>query len=471
MILHIIRKEILQSFLNLRMPLTLILVTAVMIFSAFLFIEDYQQQLADYGRNVNGSLQGLAQRADGTWLTIYSTLSCYEQPVYMAPTRLAFLSEGSEKELPNAFQVSAFWISGPIKNLRENRLLRKFKDVDWVFVVSVIMSFAAIVLSYDGISGEREKGTLRLCMSNPVPRSIMILGKYIGTMILLIVPLLVGMLSSLIIITTSDKINIMGEDWIRIALVIIFSTLYLSIFVMLGLFVSSMFSSSDASLVILLLVWAVIVVIIPNIGGTVVTSLSELPSKETVSRDAQEARARAYDEYNARHPNAGEWYLIGWWLAYGEELARALEGNDALMRVYDRYWNQMVAQVRFGRNVTRISPTGVYQQAAEALVGSGIDHYENFLKQVRRYKTELRQFLLDHYPLDPHRSYSEDMDTLKEALSTKIFTATDVPKFRDEPISVEDSMKNSLLDIAILLTFNVFFFMAAHISFLYQDIT
>ena len=55
-------------------------------------------------------------------------------------------SGGGEKELPNAFLVNAFRMTGPTKRMRGNYLLRKFEDVDWVFVVSVIMSFAAIVL-------------------------------------------------------------------------------------------------------------------------------------------------------------------------------------------------------------------------------------------------------------------------------------------------------------------------------------
>jgi ABC-type transport system involved in multi-copper enzyme maturation permease subunit len=98
---------------------------------------------------------------------------------------------------------------------------------------------------------------------------------------------------------------------------------------------------------------------------------------------------------------------------------------------------------------------------------------------VRKYKLTLRDFLLEHYPLDIYRPHGvgrsgEEVEKydkeLVEALSRRIFTAAEIPKFRDEPISMKDSMKNSLWDIAILFLFNIAFFMAAHISFLYQDI-
>ena len=65
MLLCIIRKEILNGFLSLRLPFTLLLVTAVMVSAAFLFLEDYQQQLADYDRNVKDNLQKEGQKLMG----------------------------------------------------------------------------------------------------------------------------------------------------------------------------------------------------------------------------------------------------------------------------------------------------------------------------------------------------------------------------------------------------------------------
>jgi len=167
MLLCIIRREILNGFLSLRLPFTLLLVTAVMASAAFLFLEDYQQQLADYDRNIQDNLQKVSQRASGSWFALANVFSRNHQWVYRAPSRLAFLAAGHEKNLPNAFEVNAFTIQNPTRRLRENCFLRWSEDLDWAFVISVIMSFAAIVLVYDSISGERESGTLRLSMSNP----------------------------------------------------------------------------------------------------------------------------------------------------------------------------------------------------------------------------------------------------------------------------------------------------------------
>jgi hypothetical protein len=95
MILHILRKEILQGFLSLRFPVTLLLVTVVMISGALLFIEDHKQQMADYSRNVRANLEWLSKNTDNAgWRAIYTGLSWNWQSVYRMPTRLAFLTEG-----------------------------------------------------------------------------------------------------------------------------------------------------------------------------------------------------------------------------------------------------------------------------------------------------------------------------------------------------------------------------------------
>jgi ABC-type transport system involved in multi-copper enzyme maturation permease subunit len=330
------------------------------------------------------------------------------------------------------------------------------------------MSFAAIVLVYDSISGERERGTLRLNMSNPVPRSTVILGKYLGTMIMLIIPLLIGMLFSMIIVAISGKVSLGGSDWVRILVIILLSLLYLSIFVLLGLFLSSLLRSSAASLVLLLLAWTVIVVVIPSVTGVITTHLSELPS---IGWKARDARDKADQEYDASHPEAED-LLAGYWVTRGN-LGKHLYRNDAYMAVYKDYWDKMVLGVRLGRNVARISPCVVYRCATESIAGSGIDHHESFMKQIWQYRTSLRNFLVDHYPLDLHRRYEGDEELERHAFRACAgvkFTGADVPKFHDDPIPAGDAMRNSLWDIAILFILNFVFFMAAYMSFLRRDV-
>ncbi len=106
MVMHIIRKEILQGFLSLRFALTLALVTSAMVSGAFLFLADYQQQLTDHDENVRSNLRELSKRAEYRGWVAWKYVFGIDQWVYRAPSSLAFLAEANEMELPNAFQVS-----------------------------------------------------------------------------------------------------------------------------------------------------------------------------------------------------------------------------------------------------------------------------------------------------------------------------------------------------------------------------
>ncbi|MFC1713003.1 hypothetical protein ACFL6S_05000 [Candidatus Poribacteria bacterium] len=264
--------------------------------------------------------------------------------------------------------------------------------------------------------------------------------------------------------------NLAGADWVRILTTVLLSWLYLSIFVLLGLFISSLLRSSAASLVLLLLTWTVIVVVIPSVTGVIAARFSELPSDRELGQAVWSAWKKADQEYGARHPESAD-HLAGYWFARAS-LGKHLDRNDATMAVYRDYWDEMVEDVRSGYNVTRISPCVIYRRAVESTAGSGIDHYESFMKQVWRYKSLLRDFLISHHPLDFHKQYESSSEQRQafQAVSGVKFTGADVPRFHDDPIPAGDAMMNSLWNIVILFMYNFVFFMAAYISFLRRDV-
>ena len=71
----------------------------------------------------------------------------------------------------------------------EHRVFAIFGSLDLAFIVKVVLSLFAILLTFDAICGEREGGTLKLVLSNAVPRDRVILGKLVGGFLALVVPL------------------------------------------------------------------------------------------------------------------------------------------------------------------------------------------------------------------------------------------------------------------------------------------
>ena len=210
------------------------------------------------------------------------------QLIYRSPSPLGFIAEGHEKDLPNAFAVDAFELVGPQTILRRNYTLQRFDALDWVFTVGIILSFAAFAMTYDSISGEVETGTLRLCLSNSLPRATLLLGKYIGVIISLSIPLIIGICLNTLIISLFGVLPFELTYWLQIGGVVLFSVLYISVFATLGLFISCLTKSSSVSLVLLLLFWVCFAVFIPRTGGLLASRLTELPDEKTVARQAND---------------------------------------------------------------------------------------------------------------------------------------------------------------------------------------
>ena len=452
MLLEIIWRELLDHLQSLRFVLTLLLVIVLMLTGSVLYIHDYRQQVADYRENVSENLQLLE---DKTKRGLHSVVShAPNLLIYRAPSPLGFIAEGHEKDLPNAFAVDAFELVGPQAILRRNYTLQRFDALDWVFTVGVILSFAAFAMTYDSISGEAETGTLRLCLSNSLPRATLLLGKYIGTIISLLIPLIVGICMNVLIISLFRVLPFEPTYWLQIGGVVLFSVLYISVFATLGLFISCLTRSSSVSLVLLLLVWVCFAVFIPRTGGLLASRLAELPDEKTIARQASETGYEILKRYGKDRFSA-HW-------SPGEPLTRATRIADAKQAIYNEYRQQQLHQVKLAQNISRISPTAIYQIGCETLVGTGIKHYDRFFKKAMEYRRSLLQFTYEEYPFNPN-VFLEDAE--RQKLSELRISVDKIPKFDDNPADFSASFAEASLDLLLLFLFNLVFFIGAFLAF------
>ena len=234
MVSHIMRKEILENLLSLRFMLSLLLIVSLFAASAFMFISKYQQESDDYWKETNKNLSILREHSKHLY-----ELAFYKQVVWRQPKPLLLCAEGFEKTLPDWFKFDPFTIDSPEVRSRSNFLLTYFSDIDWVFMISLVFSFVALLLTYDCICGEKDAGTLRLTLAGSMPRYKVLLGKYFGTMLTMGIPLLIGLLINLIIVVSYRDVAINAAQWFKILTIVLLSFLYLSIFVLLGILISS----------------------------------------------------------------------------------------------------------------------------------------------------------------------------------------------------------------------------------------
>ncbi len=246
---------------------------------------------------------------------------------------------------------------------------------------------------------------------------------------------------------------------LQIGGVVLFSVLYISVFATLGLFISCLTRSASVSLVLLLLVWVCFVVFIPRTGGLLASRLTELPDEKTIARQAGDAMHDIRKRY-------GEGRFSARW-SPGEPLTRSAKIADAKQAIYDEYRNQQLYQVKLAQNISRISPTAIYQTGCESLVGTGIKHYKRFFKKAIEYRRSLLQFTYEEYPFNPNL-FLTDVERTK--LTELKISLDKIPKFDDTPSDFSTSFAEASLDILLLLLFNLVFFMGAFLAFMRYDL-
>ena len=288
--------------------------------------------------------------------------------LYKKPSPLGFIAAGADSNLPkrvtgNAesgrnWQHSNFhyvssnnWsLEYPQDLFRKNDMLPNFTELDWTFIIGLVMSFMAILFTYDAISGERETGTLSLLMSNSVSRATVLLGKFMGAFLTILIPLFIGILLNLMIVNASRLVSLSRDEWARVGIICIISVVYISIFLWLGLFISTQFSNSSSSLLVLLLIWIVFVVLIPNTMGVLASGFQQVPPRSEVSRLKQ----AKLDEINQRYLESDRLFQFGSpsddppkiealqvWADY------LTEHTDVKSRFDDEHLNKQFAQVEF----------------------------------------------------------------------------------------------------------------------------
>jgi len=180
-------------------------------------------------------------------------------------------------------------------------------------LATMVGYFAAIMglaLGVDAISGEREKGTLKITLAQPVFRDTLINGKFLAALFAISLATLIASLveigSSVLVLGITPT----GEDVARLMLFLLFSILFAMTYYGIAAFLSTVSKRTTQSVIIGVVIWAVFTFVIPVVATLVAFVLMPMrftpgQSQEEMERFAEELRKRTaiMETINSVTPN------------------------------------------------------------------------------------------------------------------------------------------------------------------------
>jgi ABC-type transport system involved in multi-copper enzyme maturation permease subunit len=474
MLALVIKKEILEHLMSLRFSLACILCFITLGLGAWVNSREYTENLADFRANV--TMHRLeAESYNRAWMIIWQGAK-----VDLPLNIMQIFASRRAYDGVRTIQISQDFEPQPASGTATNPLAKMFPRTDLIFFVGIVMSLLALVFSYDAVSGEKEQGTLRLMLSYSIPRDTYLMGKWIGGFISLVLPLALGLICAVMITLVFRDVHYTPANWLQLALLFLFSVLYLAAIYSLGLFVSARTERPATAAVAVLLAWVILVLAWPAVTPYLAARFgkaSSLVDLEKKKRDVIkggweqcEAAAKAYDQ---AHDIPEKWWESG--LAWDSEkiLKRRIDLNAVELKTVkfisqeqekmnNDFLNGLTHQTMLGQHMSRLSPFSSFMYVMLAAAGEDAGDERAVRKQLVEYKDQLAD-----YGFKKQREINEQR--LKGDKNPP-YSCADYPRFQMPVLSLSHSMGAVALDVALLLIWNAVFFMGAYMSFLRYDV-
>jgi ABC-type transport system involved in multi-copper enzyme maturation permease subunit len=449
MFLTLLAKECYDHLLSFRFGAVLLLTVLLMAASVLVHSLDYRQALRTYPRAPGGLVE-----EDGT--TQMMMLPCRAWGVHKAPAPLAFCAGSGERELPDFVVTALHGAQSAGRNVKVGELLTSPTSMHWGFVVAILLSFAAGLLTYKSVSGESRDGTLTLLLSSPVPKITLLSAKYLAALIALAVALGTGMAAALLIVQAGGESGLTAIHAGKLALIALTSLLYLSIFISLGLLCSVATRTPVLSAVAFLFAWTFLAFVVPNLGGSIAGLVGRVQSPAEINRLSA--------DIDVRFP-----FPPG--VSSGEYAAVRLRREEAREQLFLEYLQALVRQVDVGRNVTRLSPTSAYTYAVESLADLGVQRLTHFVANVVRYRKNVFAAVLAADREDPASEHRYTPWACGgQQFTRRVVDLGPVKEFQDTPSTPLEGLHGALMDILLLGLENLIVFAAAFWTFVRRDV-
>ena len=467
MLKEIVIKEFREQILTAKMLIATGIILLAMIGNGLIFSIDYGYKLDKYRTEMNASIEGLSKSSSSLFNLLF-----HRQKLMKPPSKLAFISEAEERVLPNGMWMNYFEESQPEYYKGRNRFFERFQSIDWAFILVYVISFICIAFSYHAFSGEKVKGTLKLTLSNALPRGNLILGKRLGLVSCISLPFIMGVALNLLILQFNPNIMLTASDVGLVLMFFVLALFFIAFNVLLGMFISALTNRPVHSLNLVLIIWILFSIIVPSVAWIYARKVIEVPSDANITQLAGE---------KAREANREGGYSWSWnsnWAGHppNDLVKSRAEGIQVLTRVRQEvlrdYLQDKFRQTRLAIRVSKLSPFTLFRFLGERISDNGYYGYERFYNQVRTYHSTFNDFIdrKDQQDSDSYHLMWNESWASRTFSSNKSVEFEEIPRLEYRRPVFNEIFGGALSDLLILILWNLVLFAGTFAAFIRYDV-
>ncbi len=269
---------------------------------------------------------------------------------------------------------------------------------DMAFVIVYLLPLLIFALSYNLLSGEKEDGTLRLLLSQPLALPTLIAGKIaVRAAVLLGAAVLVPL--AVLLVARPQALAAPGATLWWALLVGAYALFWFTAVVAVNAFGRS----SATNAMVLIIGWVVLVLVVPVLLNIAVTQASPAPSRAELATRTRVVTAQAMshnaallatdyehvDKPEVLVPKDGHLAMSGRAMA-NVRIQRQVD--ETLQPELDRFDAQQAAQQVLVARWSAISPAAVAYEGITALAGTGQSRNAWFMAQITAYHQAWKGF-------------------------------------------------------------------------------
>ena len=478
MLMTLIQKEIMHHVLSVRFIALLLMCALLIPLTLSINYRKYNQNLINYQESVKRA-QAEAEENPPSAQDPNTEVS----KLFLKPTPLSVFVNGLEDALPTYLGMTRNGVRQSSTGLAQASVAYVLGNLDFLFIVGTVFSLLALLFTFDAVAGEREAGTLRINLSNSLPRDVFLWSKLIGGYIVFVVPFLVSFLLGLLLLTWQGfplgELKIAGPV---LGLTLI-SLLYIAVFFAIGVFISTYLDNAKTALIVAFTFWVLAVLVAPR-GAFVVAKLiaptrtqqavymEKNALRNNLTKDKEEKLAKKMAETMAvggsvnislNDPGTQQRLdeLRG---PIDEEFRLAFQNQtDKIDRDYQREKDR---QEHVGETLSRIAPTSSLTYAAMNLTQTGKLKRDLYFQTGEQYYNQLEESYFSGISDDALAQFMQLANRMNDSSESEEILP---PPTLTEP-ALSDTLRRSAADISLLCLFALVFTAVAFLKFFRSDI-